>query len=157
MQGTNQLVRSNWGVRRLAQGHFDTPRVGSNRQPSRLPDDCSYLLSHITPLKCIFIYFLYTTNVFTDKCLKLCSYYIVLLFCASLSYTLLSCLFPVILACASLFCLPACSVYLPVFVSHPATCLLLRPITHPIIDCPGTILQHPSLPISCLIYSTPFS
>ena len=22
------------GVRRLAQGHFDTPRVGSNRQPS---------------------------------------------------------------------------------------------------------------------------
>ena len=31
------------GVRRLAQGHSDTPRVGSNREPS----DCSYLLSHI--------------------------------------------------------------------------------------------------------------
>ena len=34
MQGTNQLVRSNWGLGVLAQGHFDTPRVGSNRQPS---------------------------------------------------------------------------------------------------------------------------
>ena len=26
--------RERSGVRRLAQGHFDTPRVGSNRQPS---------------------------------------------------------------------------------------------------------------------------
>ena len=34
MQGTIQLVRSNWGVRCLAQGHFGTPRVGSNLQPS---------------------------------------------------------------------------------------------------------------------------
>ena len=36
-------------VRCLAQGHFDTPRVGLNQQPCqiRLPDDCSYLLSHI--------------------------------------------------------------------------------------------------------------
>ena len=36
MQGTNQLP-ARWeklGVRCLAQGHFDTPRVGSNRQPS---------------------------------------------------------------------------------------------------------------------------
>uniref|UniRef100_A0A0E9TSQ5 Uncharacterized protein n=1 Tax=Anguilla anguilla TaxID=7936 RepID=A0A0E9TSQ5_ANGAN len=28
MQGTNQPVGSNLGVRCLAQGHFDTPRAG---------------------------------------------------------------------------------------------------------------------------------
>ena len=39
--------REQLGARCLAQGHFDTPRVGSNRRP---PDDCSYLLSHIAPL-----------------------------------------------------------------------------------------------------------
>ena len=36
MQGTNQLVMGKLGVRRLARGHFGTPRVGSNR----LPSDC---------------------------------------------------------------------------------------------------------------------
>ena len=42
------------GVRCLAQGHLDMPRVGLNRQPS----DCSYLLSHIAPvLLCIYICF----------------------------------------------------------------------------------------------------
>ena len=46
------------GFRRLAQGHFDTPRVGSNQQPLRLPDNSSYLLSHrAPPLPCIAIYF----------------------------------------------------------------------------------------------------
>ena len=34
MQGTNQERQEQLGVRRLAQRHFDTPRVGSNRQPS---------------------------------------------------------------------------------------------------------------------------
>ena len=37
------------GVRCLAQGHFDTPRVGIEPATLRLPDDCSYLLSHIAP------------------------------------------------------------------------------------------------------------
>ena len=32
--GTDQIVRSNWGIRRLAQGYTDTPRVRSNRLPS---------------------------------------------------------------------------------------------------------------------------
>ena len=42
------------GVRRLAQGHFDTPRVGSNRQPS----DCqtTALTSWAaSPLRCFFV------------------------------------------------------------------------------------------------------
>ena len=49
MQGTNQC--SNAPNPSLAQGHFVTPRVGSNRQPAtlRLPDDSPYLLSHIAP------------------------------------------------------------------------------------------------------------
>ena len=34
MQGTNQLVGGNRGLGVLLRGHFDTPRVGSNRQPS---------------------------------------------------------------------------------------------------------------------------
>ena len=31
-------------------GHFDTPRVGSNRQAFRLPDDSPYLRSYIAPM-----------------------------------------------------------------------------------------------------------
>ena len=34
MQGTNQLIRSNRGLGVLLRRHFDTPRVGLNRQPS---------------------------------------------------------------------------------------------------------------------------
>ena len=49
MQGTNQLVRSNWGLGVLLRDTSTRPGVGSNRQPSRLPDDRSYLLSHIAP------------------------------------------------------------------------------------------------------------
>ena len=37
------------GVRCLAQGHFDTPRVRIEPATLRLPDDSSYLLSHIAP------------------------------------------------------------------------------------------------------------
>ena len=40
MQGTNQLVRSNWGLGVL----LDTLRVRSNEQPS-------YLLSHLAPIQ----------------------------------------------------------------------------------------------------------
>ena len=39
------------GIRYLAQGHFDLPRVGSNR-----PDDSPYLLNHIARI-CICIFF----------------------------------------------------------------------------------------------------
>ena len=34
MQGNQPAHQEQLGVRCLAQGHFDTPRVGSNRQPS---------------------------------------------------------------------------------------------------------------------------
>ena len=45
MQGTNQLVRSSWGLGTLrhAQG-------GIKPATLQLPDDCSYLLSHIAPI-----------------------------------------------------------------------------------------------------------
>ena len=45
LQGTNQHVRSNWGLGVLlrdAQGGIEPATL-------RLPDDCSYLLSHIGP------------------------------------------------------------------------------------------------------------
>ena len=40
MQGTNQHVRSNWGLGMGSQGGIEPATL-------RLPDDCSYLLSHI--------------------------------------------------------------------------------------------------------------
>ena len=40
------------GVRGLAQGHFDTPRVGLNRQPADLPDDSSTCLRLAFMLLC---------------------------------------------------------------------------------------------------------
>ena len=47
MQGTNQLVRSNWGLGVLLK---DTTRQGGIELATlRLPDDSSYLLSYIAP------------------------------------------------------------------------------------------------------------
>ena len=37
------------GVRRLAQGHFRHTQGGIEPATLRLPDDCSYLLSHLAP------------------------------------------------------------------------------------------------------------
>ena len=50
MQSTIQLIRSNW---RLGVLFRDTsPRPGWDPPTARrLPDDCSYLLSHITPIR----------------------------------------------------------------------------------------------------------
>ena len=39
------------GVRCLAQGHFDTPRGGIEPATLQLPDDCSYLLSHVASVR----------------------------------------------------------------------------------------------------------
>ena len=43
------------GVRCLAQGRFDTPRVGIKPATLQLPDNSSYLLSHIAPNKGSFV------------------------------------------------------------------------------------------------------
>ena len=49
MQGTNQLVRSNWGLGVLLLGTIRHAQGGSELGKPSWPDDCSYLLSHLAP------------------------------------------------------------------------------------------------------------
>ncbi|KAJ8256094.1 hypothetical protein COCON_G00199580 [Conger conger] len=53
MQGPNQLVRSIWGLGVLLRDTSTQPGWGIEPATLRLPDDCSYCLSHVALCVCV--------------------------------------------------------------------------------------------------------